>query len=525
MSTQNISTKRTELSAAKRALLEQRLRGAGRTSREATAIPRRAERDYAPLSYVQQESLRLDQTGRVPSAYLGTALRFTGALNLAALEQSYNESLRRHESLRTNFGHIGEQAVQLVRSFTPQTLTVHDLSDEPARAEQARQLIARELTAPFDLERDPLFRFKVIKLAADEYALGLVMHHMISDFLSLGLLVQELGLHYEAFANGQASPLPDLPVQYGDWAAWQRQQVATGALAAQLAYWRTRLQGCPPVLELPCARQRPHAQTFAGAVRQQALPAALTDPIRELSRQQAVSLYTTLLTAFNVLIHHYTQRTDIVLGRGIPGRTRGEVEKLVGCFVNMLVLRTDVSGNPSFLDLMKRVSATVNEAYANQDVPFAVLAETFAPERDPRCPPLVQVAFNLYTAPVLQPVTGARLSVLDLGDARPQTDIALFQDMIFGLNDTGHTLIAEVKYNPDLFDEPVIEQMLAHYHALLAAVIADPARPYKSCSRRHASSARAQSWHSRPVAALTRPRRYTNAPNPLAPCHPHYKLR
>ncbi|MBV9927459.1 MAG: hypothetical protein JOZ96_20740 [Acidobacteria bacterium] len=475
MSTPNGNAAGRELSQAKRALLERRLRGAVGAVTSPPGIPRRERREVAPVSYVQEESWRLEREGRLPTPFLGTALHFAGRLDLAALARSRDEAVRRHESLRTNFAFFEGQPAQLIRPFTPGALSALDLSGAGAPADEARRQIAREMAAPFDLERDELFRLRVYKLAAEEYVLLLVLHHLVADFLSLGLLVGELGALYEAHVNGRPAPLPETPVQYGDWAAWQREQVASGALDSQLSYWRARLRGCPPALDLPFARPRPAARSFSGVSRLRGLPEELSQTLRELSRRHAVSLYTTLLAAFYALVRHYTGRADIVLGRGIPGRTRSETDGLVGCFVNMLALRTDVGGDPTFLELLGRVGETVNGAYANQEVPFAVLARELEPDPDPARPPLVQLVFNLYGAPPAQPPAGTRLSVFDLRESRPRQEIALFQDMIFGVNDTGRTLGLELKYNPGLFDAAAMEEMLADYEALLTAAAADPA--------------------------------------------------
>jgi Condensation domain len=471
-----------ELSAAKRALLQRRLGGrpaaVRAASQAARGIPPRDERGCAPLTFDQQETLSIIRSHDIPSAYLGTALHFAGELDLAALGRALTELVRRHESLRTTVGERDGRPVQIVGEARPQAIPVEDLTGcaPPEREARARRIAAAELRKPFDLGRGPLMRVSAVRLAADEYVLVLALDHMISDFISMGLFIRELGALYDAFAAGRPSPLAEPPAQFGDWAAWQRRRVEGGELDAQLDYWRARLADCPPPLELPFARTRPPARTFHGATQTLELPVALTDALRELSQRQAVGLYTTMLTGFNVLVHQYTGREDIILGRGVPGRTRAEAEGLIGCFVNLLALRTDLSGGPTFLDLLGRVRDVVNEAYANQDVPFVTLVERLLPGAPPTHPPLVQVIFNLYTSPDLRPLGGASIRPFDLGGEQPNDDMALLQDMLVGLKDTGRRIFAEAKYNRELFDAASVARMLADYTSLLEAAAADPGR-------------------------------------------------
>jgi non-ribosomal peptide synthetase component F len=259
--------------------------------------------------------------------------------------------------------------------------------------------------------------------------------------------------------------------------------VASGELAAQFAYWQTRLRGCPTVLELPFARPRAATRTFNGATKSLNLSAATTAAVRALSQRQAVSLYTTLLAAFAVLVGDYTGRGEFVLGRGIPGRTSSEIENLIGCFVNLLPLRIDTSGSPTFQELLRRVSETVNTAYANQDAPFVKLVETLEVETPAAYPPLVQLVFNLYTAPDLQPLTAAAVRSFDLGAHTPTDDVALFQDVIVGIKDSGRELTAEARFNRALFAPEAIERMLADYRRLLGAAATRPELSLSDLSR------------------------------------------
>lgn len=479
MDGQSPSDKLSGLSPAQLALLQQRLKGRAAGASAAPGIPRREARGSAPLSFIQQESLRVMEAHDVPPSYLGMVLHYSGCLNVSALQESVAEVSRRHESLRTSFAARGGVTVQVIAPPSAANVGFVDLSGGPPGqgVAQAQRLAAHELARPFDLAQSPLWRVKVFRLSGEEYVLAFALHHLIADFISLGVLIRELGALYDAFSRGRPSPLPELPIQYGDWAAWQREQVAGGGLEAQFSYWRERLRGCPTVLELPFARTRPAARTFNGALRSELLPPALSDALRELSRQQKVSLYATLLAAFGLLMRHYTRREDILLGRGVTGRTRHETEKMIGCFINLVLMRIDVSGDPKFTDLLKRVHLTADGAYANQDVPFSKLVEALRPGGDPRRPPLAQVVFNLYTAPAAPPeIESTRFSIFDLGEHRAEHDIALFQDLLLGMQDSGNRLVAELKYNRELFADDAMGRLLKHYQTFLETVSAAPER-------------------------------------------------
>jgi len=475
MESHSSKTKSSELSPAQFALLQQRLRGRSASR----SIPRRTEGGPVPLSFIQEETLRQTQTGDLPPSYIGTVLHYSGLLDLHSLQRSVTEVSRRHESLRTSFAISEGATIQVINPPAPLKVTIIDLSDLPAHQRIARvqQLAVQALAQSFDLARSPLWRLTVFRLDREEYVLAIALDHLIADFISLGILIKELGTLYEAFSHNQPSPLPELQIQYGDWAVWQRTRMRTGELEAQFSYWRERLKQCPPALELPFTYPRPAAQTFHGAIRSRLLPSALSDSLRELSRTHQVSLYTTLLAAFSLLLRDYTLRDDFVLGRGVAGRTRLEIENLIGCFINMVLMRLDLSGNPPFTDLMKRIQVTVDGAYSNQDVPFVKLAEHLQPA------PLARIFFNLYTAPAAQEIEGANLSIFDLGDQRPDNDVALFQDMILGMQDSGNRLTAELKYNRDLFEVSAMEELLDHYQIFLETIVATPAQPIQEITR------------------------------------------
>jgi hypothetical protein len=473
------------LSAAKRALLEQRLRGRLAPTSKTFGIPRRAERGFAPLSFDQQKNFFIRESQNISSGTVGTALRLKGRLGLPAFERSLSEIIRRHESLRTTFNMRDGQLMQVIGPPRATDIAILEVSFEssPEMEAQARRLAVAELEKPFDLAHGPPLHVTLIRLSVEEHVLALAMDHMVSDYLSLGLLLHELAILYDAFSQGRGSSLAELPVQFGDWTQWQRGLVEGGELETQLHYWRTRLEGDRAILALPFARRRPCARTFHGRAQSLELPIPLADALRELSRRQMVSLYTTLLAAFKLLVHYYTGREDIMLGRGVPGRTRSETEKLIGCFVNLLVMRTDLSGNPTFAGLLQRVSETVNGAYANQEVPFVKLADELQPGVEHLYPPLVQIVFNLYTSPALQQAESLDVVPFNLGEYQSADETPLFYDLILGLKDSGKRLIAEAKYNPDIYDAETITRMLGDYQALLTAVSVDPQQPLQELSR------------------------------------------
>ena len=460
------------LSQAQRTLLEQRLKGRSlQAAAAANVIPRRAERDWAPVSFVQEELLRAAATGKVPPTYLGTVLRFSGELDLVALRKAVNAVSERHEPLRTAVTTDDTDGFrQVIQSSAPPELKIIGLEDFANEENKTvvQKRAARELARPFDRAQAPLWRVTVFRLQHEEYVLVIAIDDLIADFLSLGILIEELGTAYQAYCSGKKPDLPNLPIQYGDWAAWQRDSVARGELDSQFAYWTERLRDCSPALELPFTRPRPTERTFHGAIRSRELPAPLTAALRDMSRQHKVGLYTVLLCAFSLLMRHYAQREEFVLGRGVTGRTRRETERLIGCFINMVLLRIDLGGNPTVAELLTRIQSVVDGAYANQDVPFSELTKRLNTDLP------TQIFFNLYTSPAAQQIEGARLSVFDLGAERPTEDIALFQDLLLGMQDSGNRLVAELKYNRDLFTDNAMDQLLGEYEHYLKVIVAAP---------------------------------------------------
>ena len=338
MSATDLTTRREKLSAAKRALLEKRLTGqeAGKQT-----ITRRQARSYASLSFAQQRLWFLHQLEPESIAYnMPTALRLTGRLNTDALEWGINEIIRRHETLRTTFTLVDNQPVQVIAEQLTLEMPVVDLQTFPAeeREQKVMRLATEEAQRPFDIETGPLVRARLLRLNAEEYVLIFTMHHIISDGWSMGVLVNEMAALYKSYIEEQPSPLAELPVQYADFAEWQREWLTKGNLERQLQYWKQQLGGELPALELPIDRVRPPRQSFRGAVRRFALSEELSAAIKSLGRQEGATLFMTLLGAFQSLLHRYTNQTDILIGTGIANRNRAEIENLIGFFVNTLVL-------------------------------------------------------------------------------------------------------------------------------------------------------------------------------------------
>jgi amino acid adenylation domain-containing protein len=461
--------------------------------RELTAIAR-LPRDGSPLplSFAQQRLWFLHQLEpgspayNVPAAYL-----LKGPLDRAVLEECLAEVVRRQEALRTTFTTRDGLPVQVIAPAAapphPQPLSpirmgergrgegapplaVTDLRSLPAaqREEEARRQAVEEFRTPFDLERGPLLRVRLLQLADEEHWLLLSMHHIISDWWSRGVLLAELAALYTARTTGRPAPLPELPVQYADFAAWQRQWLRGEVLDRQLDYWKKQLAGAA-TLDLPTDRPRPPVQTFNGARRPFALPADLIEKLQAVSRGEKATLFMTLLAGFQTLLHRYTGQDDICVGSPIANRTRAETENLVGFFVNSLVLRADLGGNPTFRELLGRVREAALGAYAHQDLPFEQLVEVLQPPRDLSRPPLFQVMFALQNTPVSPPaVPGLHVQALDIDNGTAKFDLTVF------LFETGQGLKGEVQYNTDLFDAATIERLTGHFRTLLEGAAANP---------------------------------------------------
>ncbi|HEY1380035.1 MAG TPA: condensation domain-containing protein, partial [Gemmataceae bacterium] len=436
---------------------------------------RRVPRDEElPLSFGQETFWFLDQLDPGnPVFNIDVAVRLRGPLNLAAGEHALNEVLRRHEALRTTFTAVDGRPVAVVAPPAPASLPVLDLTGLPEaeREAEARRLADEESRLPFDLARGPLFRIRLLRLGPQDHVGLLTAHHSVYDGWSQGVFLREAGLLYLAFCAGETAPLPELPVQYADFAHWQRQWLKSGLMEDQLAYWKKQLGGAPPVLELPTDHPRPAARTFRGARRMLLVPPTLTAAIHALSRREGCTLYMTLLAAFQALLARYSGQEDICVGSPIAGRNRAETEGLIGFFVNTLVLRTDLSGDPSFRAVLGRVREVALEAFAHQDLPFERLVQALRPERDLSHSALFQVMFILQNAPLKIPrlagvTTGPLVELADNGTSKFDLTLTMVEE--------AEGLTATVEYSTDLFEEATIGRLLDHYQALLEAVVADP---------------------------------------------------
>ncbi|HEY9472967.1 MAG TPA: condensation domain-containing protein, partial [Mycobacteriales bacterium] len=435
-------------------------------------VPRPADLTGIPLSFQQEQLWFLDQLAPGEATYNTVlALRLSGALDVAALCRALDTVQARHEVLRTTFVTTDEVPCQVVGPPSPVPLRRDDVSALPAqqREVQATRLADQEAAEPFDLRAGPLLRARLVRLSDRDHLLVVSTHHIVFDGWSEATFTAELAESYSAFVSGRDPRLPDLPVQFGDFAVWQREWLRGPVLEAHLGYWQDRLTGAP-TLELPTDRPRPGMPSFRGAVLTSDLPADLLAALRGLARAHGVSLFMTLLAGFKLLLTRYTGQEDLVVGTATAGRNRPDCEDLVGFFVNMVVLRSDLSGNPSFTDVLARVRDVTLDAYEHQDVPFEKVVERVAPRRDASRNPLFQVAFGLLPTPGGQAgqFDGLRVAphVVDPGTAR--------FDLSVNVSETAEGLSLWLEYATDLFDQARMRRLLDHFEQILRAVVADP---------------------------------------------------
>jgi len=443
-----------------------------RGGKEEFPAPAASGSGQIPLSFSQQRLWFLDQLDPGSFTYnLFSAYRLKGELNVAALEQSSREIVRRHEVLRTVFKSEGGNPVQVVLPTLAITIPVFDLRgtvSEEDRWAEVRRVVKEEAQRPFDLATGPLLRITLLQLADDEYVLLRAMHHIVSDGWSGGVLFRELAALYEAFSNGQPSPLADLTTQYTDYAVWQRQWFQGEILESQLAYWKKQLENIP-TLQLPTDRPRPVLQSSRGGRQYFSLSNTLSSELKELSSQHGATLFMTLLAAFQTLLSRYSGQTDIAIGSPVAGRSRREFESLIGFFLNTLVLRTDLSGNPTFVEAMTRVREMCLGALSHQELPFEKLVEELQPERDLGHNPLFQVTFAFQNTPRFAPqLSGVRVNQLEVDTGIARFDLHLFMEEIDG------QLRGYCDYDTDLFDAATIERMVGHFQTLLEGIIANP---------------------------------------------------
>ncbi|HVF48580.1 MAG TPA: amino acid adenylation domain-containing protein, partial [Pyrinomonadaceae bacterium] len=443
----------------------------GQAGGEPTLVPVPREKAL-PLSFAQQRLWFLDQLESGNPIYnMPAAVRLRGRLDVDALERTLDEIVRRHESLRTIFRVERGEPVQVILPRQSIPLPVLSLAGLPEadREAEAERLATEEARKGFDLSRGPLLRSTLLRLSTEEHVLLFTMHHITSDGWSVGVLVNEVATLYAAYAEGLESPLAELKLQYADYAVWQRGWLQGEALKEHLAYWKKQLDLVPPVLQLPADRPRPAVMSFRGASVNLEFPAHLTEALKELSRREGVTLYMTLLAAFQTLLCRYTGEQDIVVGSPIANRQTSEIEPLIGFFANTLVLRTDLSGDPAFTELLSRVQEVTLGAYAHQEVPFEMLVEELQPERNLSHTPLFQVVFALQNAPGEElKLPGLALDKMDV-----RGDTSKF-DLTLQLEESRHGLTGVVEYSLDLFDEATVRRFAVHLRTLLEAIVADP---------------------------------------------------
>lgn len=462
-----------ELSPAKRALLEKWLHG--QTNDDTTCIPRRPLNSPIPLSFPQQRQLFLEMLERGTAVNnLSVFIEFKGKVDLAALEQSANEIIARHDVLRTCFSFEQGIPAPVVLDNLMISLPTVDLQeiDVMEQMAEASRIAEKEILQPFDLAQTPLIRLRLYVLSREKYLLLVVVHHTIADGWSLGVFLQELLTFYQAITDSKRSQVPELPIRYTDFAYWQTDHIRGKLLQSSMDYWKKQLAGELPVIELPTDQQRSSRQTFSGGTYRFVLPTELIEALEKLSRQEDVTLFMTLLTAFYMLLHRYSGQEDILVGTPVANRNLPELEHLIGVFINTLVLRINLAGDPGFRELLKRVRDVSLEAYAHQDLPFEQLVEALKPKRDLSRTPIFQVVFNLQNSPIPKlEIPGLEIGFLDINRGVSEFDLTL---MVSKSEGQYH---GTVEYNDDLFKPATVTRMFQSFQMLLENAIAQPDCP------------------------------------------------
>jgi amino acid adenylation domain-containing protein len=425
-----------------------------------------------PLSFAQERLWVLDQIEpRNPLYNIPRTLRLRGALRVDSLERAINEIVRRHESQRTTFTVKDGHPVQVIASSTTISLVVEDLTPIPEaeRENRARAIAIQESTRPFDLSQAPLVRAHLLRLGLEDHVLQLTMHHIISDAWSAGIFLQEMSALYEAFCLGAASPLPELKVQYADYAAQERTWLQGEVLEKQLAFWRERLKGVPSVLELPLDHARPAKRSFAGSCEIFQFPLEKLNAVKGLARQEGATLFMALMALYQVLLSRYSGAEQIVVGTDLANRTMPETERMIGFFINLLAVRTDLSGNPTFRELLGRVRDGMLESYAHQEVPFPRIVQEIQPERSATHNPVVQVLFVMQNVPrSKRELGGLVVEPFEVPVTTSKFDMALF------VGERPDGLVGYWVYSTELFEQVTIQRMIRHWTNLLESAIAQP---------------------------------------------------
>jgi amino acid adenylation domain-containing protein len=421
-----------------------------------------------PLSLGQERIWFLSELAGTTSLFnLNTTVRVRSAVDLAALERALAQLARRHESLRTRFRIVEGRPVQAVLPRATLSLRIVEL---PGREAEARATLADDAGRPFDLAQDELVRTTFVRTAPEDGLLSVTMHHIVSDGWSIGIFFSELSTLWSGFARGRPPDLPGLPIQYGDFAVWERERSASGGLEGQIAFWKKKLADAP-AFEVPADHPRPAEQTFAGSSVPFAIEPSLRSSVLELGRRHGTTPFMTLFAAFLALLHRVTGEDDLVVGSYVAGRGRRELEGLIGFFLNTLPVRMDLSGDPSFAELLGRVRATLLEAFEHQEVPFARLVEELRPDRDLSRSPICQIVFQMINVPTLDESDEQREALVDLGRASSAFDLT------WTVWDSGDGWRGHIEFCTDLFEAVSIERYAARYRTLLEAVVRDPRTP------------------------------------------------
>jgi len=439
-----------------------------RLQHQAQPIPCAPRNGKLPLSFAQERLWFVEQAHPGSAVHnLRAVFHLKGTLNVAILQRTLQEIGCRHEILRTAFPAVNGQPIQTISPEVAFALPVIDLRDLPApqRETEIRRLATEEAQQPFDLSQSPLLRFKLLRLSEDEHVLLRTTHHLINDRWSDSVFMRELATLYNAFALGKTSPLPDLPIQYADFAHFQRQWLQGEILETQLAYWRNLLSGNLPTIALPCDAPPPIVQSYQGAARYLMIPKLLSDALKTLSQQQEVSLFVIMFAAFNLLLYQYSGQEDLIVCSPVSGRHRVETKKLIGYFSNLVLFRTSLEGNPRFREVLERVSSVAVAVFEHQDMPLQYLAEALHIPGSV----LSQVMFALQNVP-RRPLefAGIQVTPLDIEEGIANFDLSL------SIKEQGEQLIGVCRYKTDLFTDTTITQFMTHFQELLESLVLDP---------------------------------------------------
>ncbi|MBD2166658.1 condensation protein [Calothrix membranacea FACHB-236] len=469
----DLSQRIAGLSPEKLKLLAQRLnQKKGQNLSIIQIKPQSQENNTFPLSFSQQRLWFLDQLqpGN-PALNICQFMRLSGWLNVPALEQSFQEVVKRHEALRTTFTIVDGQPLQVISPASVFTIQLVNLQELPLDKREAEviHLAHQETQKSFDLTKDCLLRVTLLQLSETEHILLLSIHHIAADAWSIGVLIREITTLYENFSRGYPSPLPELRIQYADFAVWQHQYLQGEKLGMLLSYWQQQLGSQLPVLELPTDMPRPTLQTFNGARQCLVLSKTFSEQLKTLYQREGITLFMILLAGFKTLLYWYTGQEDIVIGTDIANRNQLETQELIGFFVNQLVLRTNLSGNLSFRELLERVREVTLDAYTYQDLPFDKLVDVLNPVRHLARSPLFQIKLILENtqAPTLQL---SNLTIKPLEMEKKTTQL----DLLWEITETEQGIVAALEYNTDLFYATTIARMLKHFETLLNQVLAKP---------------------------------------------------